>query len=76
MTINISKGKSLIYYNGETSVSLVPYVSCIDQVLEIYEEGRWFKLFNPSIPSICEFETLTPSLSYLFLAYSDFTITV
>jgi hypothetical protein len=76
MSITIPKGISTIYYTGPNDVSLDPYKNNINQVFEIYDEGVWFKLYNPSLPDFSEFSSLTSSLSYQFFAYSEFIITV
>lgn len=76
MTITIPQGKSLLYYNGTVPASLTPYSHYINQVLEIHEEGAWFKIYNPSFNNFNDFNSMTPSLSYEFYAYTDFVITV
>ena len=76
MTITIPQGKSLILYTGSSPVSLTPYSHYINQVLEIHNEGLWFKIYNPSFTEFSDFDTMTPSLSYEFYAYTEFVITV
>ena len=76
MNITIPKGISIIYYSGSLEIALDTYKSYINQVLEIHDDGLWFKLYNPALPEFSDLSSLTPSLSYEFTAYSDFIITV
>jgi hypothetical protein len=76
MSITIPQGISTIYYTGPSDIALDTYKENINQVFELHDDGKWFKLYNPSLPEFSDFSSLTSSLSYQFFAYSEFIITV